>query len=159
MRRRGFMALFGGAAALAARAQQPERMRCVGVLTDLAADDQEARVRKIRAWGTRGPAYLVSLMLWSIAASPATSQTAKGVDVDDVFAAMERLQIGIPMSVAARDPVRRHLGELSREPCDQRAIADLGKAWTMRATGARRQMHTYDFHRRVAASLPRCALR
>jgi aspartyl protease family protein len=128
MRRRGFMTLFGGAAALAARAQQPERMRCVGVLTDLAADDQEARVRKIRAWSTRGPAYLVSLMLWSIAASPATSQTAKGVDVDDVFAAMERLQIGIPMSVAARDPVRRHLGELSREPCDQRAIADLGKA-------------------------------
>jgi hypothetical protein len=36
------MTLFGGAAALAARAQQPERMRCVGVLTDLAADDQEA---------------------------------------------------------------------------------------------------------------------
>jgi aspartyl protease family protein len=80
------------------------------------------------AWGTRGPAHLVSLMLGGIAAVVATSQTAKGVDVDDLFAAMERLQIGIPMNVAGRDPVRRHLGELNREPCDQRAIADLGKA-------------------------------
>jgi hypothetical protein len=52
------------------------------------------------AWGTRGPAYSASLMLWSIAVALATSQTAKGVDVDDFFAAMERLQIGIPMSVA-----------------------------------------------------------
>jgi tetratricopeptide (TPR) repeat protein len=80
------------------------------------------------AWGARGPAYSASLMLWSIAVALATSETAKGVDVDDFFAAMERLQIGIPMSVAGRDPVRRHLGELNREPCDQRAIADLGKA-------------------------------
>jgi tetratricopeptide (TPR) repeat protein len=80
------------------------------------------------AWDTRGRAYLVSLMLYSIAAALSTSQTAKGVDVDDLLAAMERLQIAIPMSVAGRDPVRRHLAELNREPCDQRAIADLGKA-------------------------------
>jgi tetratricopeptide (TPR) repeat protein len=51
-----------------------------------------------------------------------------GVDIDDLVTPMERLQIAIPMSVAGRDPVRRHLGELNREPCDQRAIADLGKA-------------------------------
>ena len=124
MRRRSFLTVFGGAAA--ARAQRHERMRCIGVLTGVAADDQEAQARKIRAWGTCGPAYLVSLMLWSIAASLATSQTAKGVDVDDVFAAMERLQISVPTSVAGR--VKRHLGELNREPCDQRAVADLGKA-------------------------------
>jgi clan AA aspartic protease (TIGR02281 family) len=80
------------------------------------------------AWDTRGRAYLASLMLCSIAATLSTSQTAKGVDVDDLLAAMERLQIAIPMSVAGRDPVRRHLAELNREPCDQRAIADLGKA-------------------------------
>jgi hypothetical protein len=80
------------------------------------------------AWGTRGPAYLVSLMLGGVVAALATSQTANGVDMDDLFAAMERLQVGIPMNVAGRDPVRRHLAELGREPCDQRAIADLGKA-------------------------------
>jgi clan AA aspartic protease (TIGR02281 family) len=80
------------------------------------------------AWGTRGRAYLVSLILWSVGETLAPSQRAMGVDMDDIVAAMERLQIGIPMSVAGRDPVRRHLGELNREPCDQRAIADLGKA-------------------------------
>src|SRR5215471_6727142 len=80
------------------------------------------------AWGVRRAAYLVSLMLGGIAGGLAPSQTARGVDMDDFLAAMERLQVGIPMTVAGRDPVRRHLGELSREPCDQRAIADLGKA-------------------------------
>src|ERR1700734_2046036 len=111
---------------LATRALQP-RIWHVRVLTGLTADNQVARARKNCTW-TRGPAYLVSLMLLSIVAAVATSQTAKGVDVDDLVAAMERLQIAIPMSVAGRDPVKRHLEELNREPCDQRAIADLGKA-------------------------------
>jgi clan AA aspartic protease (TIGR02281 family) len=89
------------------------------------------------AWGTRGAACLVSLMLWSIAGGPAKSQTVKGADIDDLFAAMERLQIGVPMNVAGRDPVKRHLAELNREPCDQQAIADLGKA--LDAAGYRRE--------------------
>ena len=80
------------------------------------------------AWGIRRAAYPVSLMLCGIAGALAPSQTARGVDMDDLLAAMQRLQVAIPMSVAGRDPVRRHLGELNREPCDQRAIADLGKA-------------------------------
>jgi putative ABC transport system substrate-binding protein len=48
MRRREFIALLGGGVAgwpLAARAQQPQRMRRIGVLMSLAADDSEAQSR------------------------------------------------------------------------------------------------------------------
>jgi len=56
MKRRAFIALLGGAAAwpLAAGAQQPERMRRIGVLMTLAADDpegQEAFVQGLQELG------------------------------------------------------------------------------------------------------------
>jgi hypothetical protein len=47
VKRRQFMMLLGGTAAwpLAARAQQGERMRHIGVLSNLAAEDPEGRGR------------------------------------------------------------------------------------------------------------------
>src|SRR5262245_15944355 len=63
IRRREFITLFGGAAAawpLAARAQQPERMRRIGVLSTLPADDAE--------WQARLAAFLQGLqaLRWTV---------------------------------------------------------------------------------------------
>jgi putative ABC transport system substrate-binding protein len=63
MRRREFITLLGGAAAtwpLAARAQQPERMRRIGVLMPLAANDPEGQARvAVFAQGLQGLGWTI----------------------------------------------------------------------------------------------------
>jgi clan AA aspartic protease (TIGR02281 family) len=79
--------------------------------------------------GASKVARILLAIIGSVAFSlPAASQTQQAGDMDPLLATMERLSLNIPMNVYGRDPVRRHLGELSRERCDQQAIADLGKA-------------------------------
>jgi hypothetical protein len=79
--------------------------------------------------------FVVASMAFSL---PAASQIRRGGDLDDLVATLERLSLNIPMNVYGRDPIRRHLGELARESCDQQAIADLGKArWRTLGTDAR----------------------
>jgi len=69
---------------------------------------------------------LSSLLAWSLALSfPGASQTTTSAGAD-IIATMDRLAIKLPMDVAGSDPVRKPLEELSRERCDQKAIATLG---------------------------------
>lgn len=86
-------------------------------------------------------ARLLSLIIAIAALSaPAASQTPGAGDVDDLLAVMERLKLKLPTNVYGSDPVRQFLGQLSRERCDQQAIADLGKA--LDSAGYRREAST-----------------
>jgi clan AA aspartic protease (TIGR02281 family) len=69
--------------------------------------------------------------------APAGSQTLSTGDTDDLLAVMERLKLKLPTNIHGSDPVRQFLGQLSRERCDQQAIADLGKA--LESAGYRRE--------------------
>jgi clan AA aspartic protease (TIGR02281 family) len=71
---------------------------------------------------------LCALALTIAAATPAASQPAPRPDRDSIAAVMDRLLIELPASIAERDPVRGPLEELGREPCDQKAIGELGQA-------------------------------
>jgi putative ABC transport system substrate-binding protein len=89
VKRREFIALLGGAAAawpLAARGQQPERMRRIGVLLPAASDDAEFQARV--------GAFLqeLSLLGWAI---------GRNVRIDTRWAA------------ANADQIRRHAAELA----------------------------------------------
>src|SRR5436309_6031417 len=77
--------------------------------------------------GITGLALFLSFLIASVVFSaPATAQNLG--NTDDLIATMNRLSLKLPTNVYTRDPIQRHLGELARERCDQRAIADLGKA-------------------------------
>ncbi len=88
MNKREFIVLFGSAAAwpLAARAQQPDRMRRIGVLLPAAADDP--------AWQARIGAFLQALALlgWTI---------GRNVRIDTRWATTNAVEI------------RRHAAELA----------------------------------------------
>jgi hypothetical protein len=60
LRRRDFIALIGGWAAwpLAARAQQGERMRRIGIIQPASSDDAEYQIRvgALRTWSASAPA-------------------------------------------------------------------------------------------------------
>src|SRR5262245_6184578 len=93
-----------------------------------------------RSGMTRLALFSLLIVAGALRTAPAASQTASAVDMDDLLATMERLSLKLPMNVYARDPIRRFLGELSRERCDQQAIADLGKA--LANAGYRREAST-----------------
>ena len=92
MKRRQFITLLGGAAAtwpLAARAQQPERMRRIGALMNLTADDPEASAR------VTALAQGLQQLGWTV---------GRNVRMD------YRLRAGIGRARAGRDPGRWRLG-------------------------------------------------
>src|SRR4051812_17407742 len=89
---------------------------------------------------TRLAALLLLIIAGAAFSAPAASQSPRAVETDDLLATLDRLSVKIPPDVYSRDPIRRHLGELSRERCDQRAIASLGKA--LADAGYRREATT-----------------
>jgi aspartyl protease family protein len=104
----------------------------------------------VLAAATEGPSHMMRarfvpmarflFIVIAIAAfsAPAASQGAG--DMDNLVAVMERLKLKLPTNVSGSDPVRQFLGQLSRERCDQQAIADLGKA--LDSAGYRREAST-----------------
>ena len=91
--------------------------------------------------GITGLALFISLIIASAALhAPAAAQNPSAADMDDLIAVMERLKLKLPINVYGSDPVRQFLGQLSRERCDQQAIADLGKA--LESAGYRREAST-----------------
>src|SRR5262245_21559069 len=87
-------------------------------------------------------ALFLSLTITASAAlrAPAASQTPSAGDTENLTAVMERLSLKLPASVYGSDAVRQFLDQLSRERCDQQAIADLGKA--LESAGYRREAST-----------------
>ena len=76
----------------------------------------------------RGSLRLFLLILLTAISTLSTSAQNPSDGSEAITASMERLSIQLPLAVAGRYRVRKALEELNREPCDQTAIVDLGKA-------------------------------
>jgi clan AA aspartic protease (TIGR02281 family) len=83
-------------------------------------------------------AWLCTLMTLLVGFSSAGSGQPAGADA--TAATMSRLSIDLPANVARTDAIRKPLEELGREPCDQDAIDNLGRA--LEKIGYRREAAT-----------------
>jgi clan AA aspartic protease (TIGR02281 family) len=110
-------------------------LRLAGIVLAAATEGHTHMMRARFATLARLLSLVIAIAAFS---APATSQGAG--DMDDLLAVMERLKIKLPTNVYGSDPVRKFLGELSRERCDQQAIVDLGKA--IESAGYRREAST-----------------
>src|SRR5208337_2518992 len=81
--------------------------------------------------------FATAALAWIAASSSLKAQEPGASAGQPAGAAMERLSINLPAGVAGSDPVRKALEELSREQCDQQAIANLGKS--LEKAGCRRE--------------------
>ena len=119
IQRREFITLLGGVAVwpLAARAQQPQRMRRIGVLANLAADDPESVARV--AGFAQGATTVILLPVQKI---------ANGLSGDPV-----------PFSMRSGAAVNRNSKRLSRLACSTaRSKSRLSKMFMPIATSANR---------------------
>jgi clan AA aspartic protease (TIGR02281 family) len=71
---------------------------------------------------------------------PAAAQYGRASTDEGVLATLNRLSIELPRILINNDPVKTPLEELSREPCDQKAIQELGDA--LEKVGRRREAAT-----------------
>jgi clan AA aspartic protease (TIGR02281 family) len=97
----------------------------------LQSDLWGAEMRPIKRW-SGGFAVLLSVCL----CGSAMSQTS----VETVLATLSRLSIQLPTNLFVNEPVRSPLEALGREPCDQKAIEELGAA--LEKVGRRREAAT-----------------
>jgi clan AA aspartic protease (TIGR02281 family) len=89
----------------------------------------------IKYWFAR---VVFLIMPTLLACIPATSQTRAPIEA--VLATLNRLSIELPTNLIVNEPVRSPLEGLSREPCDQKAIEELGTA--LEKVGRRREAAT-----------------
>jgi putative ABC transport system substrate-binding protein len=115
MRRRKFITLLGGAAAgwpLGASAQQPERMRRIGVLMNVAADDPEGQARiaafhqGLQEWGwTPGRNARIDAR-WAVDADSSRRYAAELVGLaPDVILASAAAAVGALQQITRTIPI------------------------------------------------------